>query len=208
MPIRLPKRFALTVPESGQRNHALPGRRSSGRWKTGWPNSRSGSERSRHRLVSSRRAGGAPEGWPESCRPPSRREAIVSQGRRRNRNRPIRAADAGAAGAADAGRVRDSRRSRVEPPQKRVRRERIPDRRPADHETNLGPHRRQTHRHVRGATRVLHGRTRGPGHLARAMVRSPVAGDGAVEGAVVARNRAADRRGQAALATRHQPVNC
>jgi hypothetical protein len=208
MPIRLPKRFVLTVPESGQRNHALHGRRSSGRWKTGWLNSRNGSGRSRHRLVSSRRAGGVFEGWPESCRPPSRREPIASQGRRRNRNRPTRAAGAGAGGAADAGRVRASRRSPVEPPQKRVRRERIRDRRPADHETNLGLHRRQTHRHVQGATRVLHGRTRGPGHLARAMVRSPVAGDGAVEAAVVARNRAAVHRGQAALATRRQPVNC
>ena len=60
-------------------------RRSSGRWKSGWPSSTNGSSRWTHAPVSSPAAGDVRAGWPESCRsrhapsgrakPPARRPA-------------------------------------------------------------------------------------------------------------------------------------
>ena len=69
MPTRRPKPFARTGHASGRRSRALRDRRSSGRWRSGWRSSKSGSSIRTHTHASSRAGAAVPAGWPVSCPP-------------------------------------------------------------------------------------------------------------------------------------------
>ena len=104
MPTHRPKPFARTGRVSGRKSRALRDRKSSGRWRSGWPSSRSESGTRTHTRASSPAGAAVRAGWRGLSLPrrgPSRRARTSSQsvGGRCRRISNVAAAAAAGAGA-------------------------------------------------------------------------------------------------------------
>ena len=104
MPTHRPKPFARTGRVSGRKSRALRDRKSSGRWRSGWPSSRSESGTRTHTRASSPAGAAVRAGWRGLCLPRrgwSRRARTSSQsvGGRCRRISNVAAAAAAGAGA-------------------------------------------------------------------------------------------------------------
>ena len=99
MPIRRPKPSARIGRASGRRSRARPARRSSARWKSGWPSSKIASS-SRARRTSCRADGDGHAAWPGSSPRPRRPALNAPAPRARVHNRPTTSVAGGADAAA------------------------------------------------------------------------------------------------------------
>jgi hypothetical protein len=118
MPTHRPKPFALTGRASGRKSRALRDRRSSGRWRSGWRSSRSGSGIRTHTHASSPAGGAVHAGW-LALSPPHRGRSSRARTPSRSvgHNRPI----SSVAGDDDAAAGADFRRASPGPRRVRFR---------------------------------------------------------------------------------------
>jgi hypothetical protein len=112
MPTRRRRPSVRIAPESGRKNPARRGRRSSVRWRSGWLSSRHASRNSRFSLVIRAPGDAGRAGWRESSRSRRHREPIAPSLRRFLPNHPSLAGDGDAAEEVVAARNRRSRRTR------------------------------------------------------------------------------------------------